>query len=129
MPALPRLGVPLNVGSEPYLLDVVGLDSSGRFSSSRLLAALAWTPGHRVDLRIGVDAVLIGSRRDGRQVVGRRGELTLPASARTLAGLDAQSRVVLVAVPTADLLVVHPPALITRLLDVHYGQPEVHDDG
>jgi hypothetical protein len=130
VPALPQLRLPADACSEPFLLDVASLDASGRFCSRTLLAALAWSPGHRVDLRIGVDAVVIGSRADGRQAVGSRGELTLPASARMLAGLAVEARVVLVAVPTQELLIVHPPALIARLLAGHYGrQPEHHADG
>jgi hypothetical protein len=69
-----------------------------------LLAVLAWSSGHRVDLRVGVDAVVIESCPAGRQAVGSRGELTLPVSARMLAGLDIESRVALVAVPARDVL-------------------------
>jgi hypothetical protein len=109
---------------------VARLDASGRFCSRSLLAALAWAPGHRVGLRVGVDAVVIASCAAGRQAVGRRGELTVPVAARMLAGLDVVAGVVLVAVPARDLLIVHPPALVARLLAGHYGrQPERHDNG
>jgi hypothetical protein len=121
--------LPPNASSEPFLLDVARLDASGRFCSRSLLAALAWTPGHRVDLRVGADAVVIGSCPDGRQAVGSRGELTLPVSVRMLAGLDAQARVVLIAVPTRDLLIVHSPALIAHLLVEHYGRQQEIPDG
>jgi hypothetical protein len=122
--------LPADACSEPFLLDVARLDASGRFCSRPLLAALAWEPRHRVDLRVGVEVVLICSCAGGRQAVGGRGELTLPASARMLAGLATEARVVLVAVPTQDLLLVHPPALIVRLLATHYGQqPGIHADG
>jgi hypothetical protein len=97
------------------------MDASGRFCSRALLTALAWPPGHRVDLNVGVEAVVIGRCTTGRQVVGGRGELTLPIAARTLAGLDAAAQVVLVAVPGRELLIVHPPTLIVRLLTEHYG--------
>jgi hypothetical protein len=127
LPALPRLRLPADA-FDSFLLDVARVDASGRFCSRTLLAALAWTPGHRVDLRVGADVVLIGSSTQGRQTVGRRNELTLPVSARTLAGLDTQARVVLVAVPTRGLLIVHPPPLIARLLAEHYtAQPGIHD--
>ena len=45
MPALPRLRLPADAGSEPFLIDVARLDASGRFCSRSLLAALAWPPG------------------------------------------------------------------------------------
>ncbi|GAA4722212.1 hypothetical protein [Phytohabitans rumicis] len=130
VPALPRLSLPADARSEPLLLDVARLDASGRFCSRSLLAALAWAPGERVDLRVGVDAVVIASSAAGRQAVGSRGELTLPVSTRMLAGLTMEAQVVLVAVPTRDLLIVHPPPLIARLLAAHYcRQPENQDDG
>jgi hypothetical protein len=130
MPALPRLELPPDAQAEPLLLDVARLDASGRFCSRSLLTALAWAPGRRVDLKIGVEAVVIGTCGAGRQTVGSRGELTLPISARTLAGLDADAQVVLVAVPTRDLLIVHPPALIARLLAEHYRhRPAYNSDG
>jgi len=120
--------LPADAGSEPFLLDLARLDASGRFCSRKLLAALAWTPGHRVDLSVGVDVVVISSRAAGRQAVGSRGELTLPVSVRSLAGLDTQAGVVLVAVPTQDRLIAHPSRLIARLLTNHYGQQPVIDD-
>lgn len=130
VPALPTLGIPLDACPESFLLDVARQDASGRFCSRPLLAALGWGPGHRVDLRVGVDIVVIGSCTTGRQAVGGRGELTLPVSARTLARLDAEPQVLLVAVPTRDLLIAHPPALMVRLLAEHYGQgPGSVNDG
>ena len=128
VPALPGPSLPADAESELFLIDVARLDASGRFCSRPLLAALAWPPGRRVELRVSVDAVMFGSCEAGGQVVGSRGELTLPVSARLLAGLHAS--VVLVAVPTQGLLIVHPPALIAHLLAAHYGrQPETGDDG
>ncbi|WP_204010274.1 hypothetical protein [Virgisporangium aurantiacum] len=130
VPALPGLSLPADAGSNLFLIDVARLDASGRFCSHSLLAALAWPPGHRVEVRVGVDAVVFGSSAAGRQAVGSRGELTLPVSARMLAGLDAQARVALFAVPREGLLIVHPPALIAHLLAEHYDrQPEIRDDG
>ena len=131
VPALPRLALPADdARAEPLLLDVARLDGSGRFCSRSLLTALAWLPGHRIDLNIGVEAVVILTCEAGRHAVGSRGELTLPVAARTLAGLDAAARVVLVAVPARDLLIVHPPALVARLLAEHYGhRPAQYGDG
>ena len=126
VPALSRLDLPADARPEPFLLDVARLDASGRFCSRSLLTALAWAPGHPVDLKIDIEAVVIGTCGAGRQAVGSRGELTLPMSARMLAGLDADARVVLVAVPVRDLLIVHPPALIARLLAEHYRHRAAH---
>jgi hypothetical protein len=52
----------------------------------------------------------------GRQAVGSRGELAVPAAARSLAGFDRGAPVMLVAVAERDLLIVHSHALAVRLL-------------
>ncbi|GIJ64403.1 hypothetical protein Vau01_119190 [Virgisporangium aurantiacum] len=122
LPVLPRLDLPADAPFESFLLDVARLDASGRFSARSLLTTLAWSPGHRVDLRVGTDVVVISSCVDGRQAVGGRGELTLPVSARALAGLDREGWIVLVAIPARGALIVHPPALIARLLTDYYGR-------
>ena len=119
VPALPRLARPADARAEALLLDVARLDASGRFCTRSLLTALAWSPGHRVDLRIGVESMVISTCGAGRHAVGSRGELTLPTAARTLAGLAADAQIVLVAVPAWDLLIVDPPVLLVRLLAEH----------
>jgi hypothetical protein len=101
-------------------VDVASLDASGRFSARPLLRALRWLPGHRVDAAVVGDAVVFGGSVTGRQVVGSRGELAVPAAARALVGHDC--RVVLVAVVDQDLLVVHSHAAIVGLLAEHYAR-------
>jgi hypothetical protein len=73
VPKLPQLGTPADAPAELSWLDVARLDASGRFCSHSLLAALAWAPGHHVDLRVGVDAVVIASCAAGRQGSGHTG--------------------------------------------------------
>jgi bifunctional DNA-binding transcriptional regulator/antitoxin component of YhaV-PrlF toxin-antitoxin module len=92
-----------------------------------LLQALGWGPGHRVDLAVAGDAVVIGGSVTGRQTVGSRGELAVPAAARSLTGLDGDARVVLVAAVGQDILVVHPQAAVVRLLAGHYAQQASED--
>jgi hypothetical protein len=102
------------------LLDMARLDASGRFSARRLLRALAWPPGHRVDAVVDGDAVVFAGSRTGRQAVGSRGELAVPAAARALAGIADDGHVVLAAVLERGVLVVHARAVVTRLLLEHY---------
>jgi hypothetical protein len=81
---------------------------------------LGWRPGHRLDAAVIVDAVVFGSSATGRQIVESRGELAVPAAARSLAGLEDGSAVVRVAVVDQDLLVVHSHAAVVRLVAGHY---------
>ncbi|MEV6637841.1 hypothetical protein AB0M54_44650 [Actinoplanes sp. NPDC051470] len=126
----PRLRLPTGADAESMLLDMGRLDASGRFSARRLLRALDWPPGHRVDAVVVDDAVLIRSSPTGLQSVGSRGELAVPAAARALAGIADDGHVVLAAAPDHGVLVVHAPAVVTRLLLEHYADltQEQHRD-
>jgi bifunctional DNA-binding transcriptional regulator/antitoxin component of YhaV-PrlF toxin-antitoxin module len=63
----------------------------------------------------------------GRQTVGSRGELAVPAAARALAGFERGSPVLLVAVADRDVLMVHSHALLGPLL-VEFYAAEHGDD-
>jgi hypothetical protein len=73
------------------------------------------------------DAVVIAGSITGRQAVGGRGELAVPAAARSLTGLAGDARVVLVAAVEQNVLVVHPQAIIVGLLADHYAQQASED--
>ncbi|WP_143162733.1 hypothetical protein [Couchioplanes caeruleus] len=96
------------------------LDASGRFYARALLQALERAPGQRIDLAVVADAVVIGSSATGRQAVGVRGEVAVPAPTRSLLGLESDHRVILAAAPELGVLVVHPHATIAQLLTEHY---------
>ena len=117
---LPRLALPTDVECGSALLDQARLDASGRFSARNVLRALSWLPGHRVDAAVVGEAVVFGGSVTGRQAVGSRGELAVPAAARSLVGFDRRSPVLLVAVAGQDVLVVHSQALVVRLLVEFY---------
>lgn len=116
---------PATSDHETLLLDVARLDASGRFTSRPLLRTLGWTAGHRIGLQVHADAVLLTAQTAGQLHVGSRGELAIPAPARTMAGLDDDPSVVLVAVPDRATLIVHPPHLVTALLTAHYARTGV----
>ena len=116
----PGLRVPIGADAASVLLDMARLDASGRFSARRLLRALDWPPGHRVDAVVVADAVIVASSPTGWQSVGSRGELAVPAAARALAGIGADGHVVLAAVLDHNVLLVHTQAVVTRLLREHY---------
>ncbi|MEU8819365.1 hypothetical protein [Actinoplanes sp. NPDC048796] len=131
IPALPPgLALPIGADATSVLLDMARLDASGRFSARRLLRALDWPPGHRVDAVVIGDAVVVTSSATGRQSVGSRGELAVPAAARALAGIGDDGQVVLAALLDHGVLVAHAQAVVTRLLLEHYTElaDEQHHD-
>jgi hypothetical protein len=60
--------------------------------------------------------VTIAPRLDGLFAVTRQGHLRLPAAARHRCGLHAGDRVLLVADPARQRLVIFPPAMLDTLL-------------
>lgn len=54
--------------------------------------------------------------------VGSRGELAIPAPARTMAALDHNRSVVPLALPARATLIVHPPHLVTALLAAYHAR-------
>jgi hypothetical protein len=80
----PALAAPPAAGDEPVLLDVARLDASGRFTSRPLMRTLGWAAGHRIGLQVRADAVVLTTDPAGTLAVGSRGELAIPAPARTM---------------------------------------------
>jgi hypothetical protein len=93
------------------------------------MRALGWLSRRRVDMSVSDHAVTFTAAESGRLAVGQRGELAVAASARVSAGLDRDAQVVLVAVPSRAMLVVHPPALVASLLAGHYAAGSEGCDG
>jgi hypothetical protein len=120
MPALP-VPRPLDDLSEgEVLIGVARPDLSGRLTERGPLRALGWSPGHRIDIHPHGEMLVIASAVAGQHVVGSRGELPLPASARQMCAITPGQRLLLAALISHDLLVIHPASAVTRLLaDLH----------
>jgi hypothetical protein len=91
-------------------------DRSGRLSVRPLLAAMGWPPGHRLDITAVDGLLLVTSSAGGGQVVSPRGDLVVPAPARSWCGIAGGSLVVLAGYPAAGLVVIHPEHLVAVLL-------------
>ncbi|MFI7520622.1 hypothetical protein [Micromonospora globbae] len=89
-------------------------------SAQHLLRGLGWPPYHRLDIQPRHGMLVACSASDGRHQVGSRGDLPLPANARQLCRIEPGQPVLLAAIVTHDLLVVHPVSTVARLLaDLH----------
>ncbi|MFC4063495.1 hypothetical protein [Actinoplanes subglobosus] len=107
----------------PLLLDVARLGASGRFTSKALLRALGWQPAQPLALQLGDEAVVLTADPDGTLTVGTRGEIAVPAPARTMAGLDHSPTAALVADPDQATLTFHPVSLLTAHYTRRPGDP------
>jgi hypothetical protein len=116
LPMLPAPGLPAETGPGDLLIETAHLDSSGRLTARALLRALGWTPGHRVDITVVEGVLVVGTAPTGLHLVGDRGELALPASARRMCGITPGPPVLLASALPHDVLIVHPAHLIAQLL-------------
>jgi bifunctional DNA-binding transcriptional regulator/antitoxin component of YhaV-PrlF toxin-antitoxin module len=116
-PPLPTLPADARLpGSGDVVFDVACLDSSGRLSSRRLVRALGWRAGQRVDVAVVGPRIVVTASITGRTTVTGRGEVSVPAPSRVLSGIGPDERVLLTADPTRGVMVLHPAAWVARLL-------------
>ncbi|GIE90718.1 hypothetical protein [Actinoplanes regularis] len=128
LPPVPVQRLPVDASPESLRLGMARPDASGRLSLRYLLRTLGWSPGDRVDHTVIDQAIVVTRSPTGRAVIGTRGDLMIPATARALAGLDPDGQVVLVAAPTQDTLVIHAEHSIAELIAAHYVEPDTVDD-
>jgi hypothetical protein len=92
------------------------VDCRGRVADRTVVAALGWVPGTRLDIRESRGLLIIRHGAHGVFSVTKQGHLRLAATVRHCCGLAPGDRVLLVADPQRDLLIVHPPRALDDLL-------------
>lgn len=93
------------------------LNPSGQIRAGAVLSALGWNPGDRIAFSVRHGAIVVLPAGHSRRTVGAGRSLVLPVAARRMCAIADRSSVLLVALPVAGLLVIHPIAAIARLLD------------
>jgi len=121
-PPIP-LGLPplrdLDPGDGPRLSMAV-MDGGGRLQDRGAVAVLGWSPGDRLLITLVGTSVVIRRRADGVFVMPRKPYVTLPAPVRRGCGVLAGSRLLLVADPVHDVLVVHPESAVQNMLRIFH---------
>ena len=93
---------------------VVTMDCNGRV----IFAALDWPPRTQLDIRVVSGLILITADPHGVFRITRPGQVHIPAAARHRCGLNTGDRLLVTA--DAGLLVIHPPAVVARIIaDLH----------
>ncbi|WP_433617045.1 hypothetical protein ACQP2P_16615 [Dactylosporangium sp. CA-139114] len=98
---------------------VTAVDARGRLADRSGLQALAWTSGHLITIEVSPAMAIVRGSADGPHAITRQGHLRLRASARHALGLAAGDRVLLVARPGHDLLIVYPIPVLDEMLRRH----------
>ena len=113
---LPLPPAPSRSDDPSMVFGVAKLDSSGRIAEAAVVAALGWSVGTRLDIRVRAGLVLIAADPSAVFRMTRPGQIRLPVGARDWCGLAAGHRVLLTADCAAGLLVVHPPAVLATMI-------------
>ena len=97
-------------------LSIALMDGGGRLQDRGAVAALGWSPGDRLLITLVRTSVVVRRRPDGVFVMPRKPYVVLPAPVRRGCGALAGSRLLLVADPVHDVLIVHPEAAVQAML-------------
>ncbi|MEV0271436.1 hypothetical protein AB0H43_21875 [Hamadaea sp. NPDC050747] len=115
-PAPPDPAPPIAAGISPAVYAIARLNPSGRISARPALAALDWGPGDAIAIAVRRGAIVVRPAEHTRRTIGAGNSLVLPIAARRMCAIPPGSSVLLVALPDADTLIIHPIAAIARLL-------------
>jgi redox-sensitive bicupin YhaK (pirin superfamily) len=130
-PALPRAREADQGGTDcgRIVLGVAAVDGSGRVRERVLLAALGWGRGERLEVRVMENALVFSPGVNGSVEVDGRDQVALPSSCRAMLRISPGQRVVLVALPDVNLLLVHPVQVVTAWIGHHVTHiPGLFDD-
>ena len=83
----------------PVVVGVAAVDGSGRVRERTVLAALGWSHGDRLDIRIVRTIAVLHPAPHGRLRVDARDQIALPTGCRTTLGVRPGDRVILAARP------------------------------
>jgi hypothetical protein len=97
------------------------IDAGGRLADRSPLRHLRWGPGHPVTIGLHATAISVVAGRPGRQAIAGDGYLRLPAGIRSIARLRPADRLLAVACPDADLLMLYPMPLVETMILAHHG--------
>lgn len=127
---LPVPPVPVRSPETGLDLGVAAVNASGRVREQQLIVkTLGWRAGDRTSSRAIDDGMVIRREHDGHQLIDPRNQLLIPAGLRTLYHIGAGDRIVLVAIPEQEVLIVHPMAFVAGLLAEHYASLPAGFDG
>ena len=111
---LPRLAAGVRTGAAVYGLATI--DYHGRIAGRVVTGAVGWSAGTRLSIREDGGLIILVADRHGVFALTRSGNLHLPVGVRRWCALVAGDRVLLVAEPAQDTVVVYPPAALDAMV-------------
>jgi hypothetical protein len=121
---LPVAAVPVPPAAPQDTLYGFGrIDAAGRVADRAVIRALGWRCGDRLTLT--AESGVVTARRDpaGMVAMAAKPYIVIPAALRRRCGLRAGDRVLLAAVPAADMLAAYSFAVVDRAIRAHGAFP------
>jgi hypothetical protein len=118
--SLRRKPLPLTALLEPrearLLYAMTAVDHSGRIADRSVIRPMSWHSFVRLDVYEQGGLVVVRPDTRGSHAVNGRGFLLIPSAVRRWCTLGAGERVLLVADPAGQVLVLHPPQALDRVV-------------
>lgn len=92
------------------------VDNRGRLSDRSPLRVLGWGPHHPVALSVLPGLIVVDTPRSGRDAVTRQGHLRLPAYVRHRCRIHAGDRVLVLACPEHDTLIIYTLHVLDQMV-------------
>lgn len=121
--AIPVPPVPVTYPVPAFELGIATVNADGRVREKKLIVIvedLGWSPADRTRTTLVTDGIALRLAVGSGDQVDPRGQVLIPASPRALYGIAPGNRVVLVAVPDHEVLIVHSAAFVASLLAERY---------
>lgn len=130
--SLRRAPLPLSALLEPregaLLYSVTAVDHSGRIADRTIIRAMSWHAAIRLDMYEQNGLIVVRPDNRGSHAVSGRGYLPVPSALRQWCGLAAGERVLVVADPVAQVVVLHPPKALDRAVGAAHAAALGGDD-
>ena len=92
------------------------VDDRGRIADRTVIASMGWSAGARLSISEDAGLVILTADPRGVFALTRQGHIRLPVGVRRWCALAAGDRVLLVAEPDRDTVVVYPPAALDAMV-------------
>jgi hypothetical protein len=115
--------LPALIRDDSLLYSLARLDSSSRISDQRIVDALGWQCGDRLDAAVVSGLIVIRAAANGPFRLPTTRRITVPIAACLAAGGSAGEQVLVAAAPAHAVLIVYTMAALNRIIVAYHDKP------
>lgn len=126
MPRIDLGQLQIAVGRERLEFALCLLDDSGRLAGRSLFELLGWSSEHPLGQALGRGYIALQPSTDGTLSLDNRMRLGLPPGLQRYCGLRPGDKVLLVAAPEHQMLILHPMANLAHMTRIFHSEQLQH---